>query len=169
MTKRLILEIFTEKLKRTPSPYFNDQHPSGGLWTLTWDFDKLNNKYPNHISNFNMHNEITTIQPNEEYVLLSEIYGQTGIAVILSFHHPPPKWQCCMLLNAGLVYWGTATARVISRRWNDDEISFLVEETGIPGGNHRPTASNWWNFFTHTASAQSGDWTWAAAVWSKVS
>ena len=41
----------------------------------------------------------------------------------------------------------SATARVISRRWNDDdEISFLVEETGVPGGNHRPTASNWWNF-----------------------
>ena len=39
----------------------------------------------------------------------------------------------------------SATARVISRRWNDDdEISFLVEETGVPGGNHRPTASNWW-------------------------
>ena len=50
----------------------------------------------------------------------------------------------------------SATARVISRQWNDDEISFLVEETGVPGGNHRPTASNWWNFFTHTASAQSG-------------
>ena len=30
----------------------------------------------------------------------------------------------------------SATARVISRRWNDDEISFLVEETGVPGGNH---------------------------------
>ena len=34
----------------------------------------------------------------------------------------------------------SATARVISRRWNDDEISFLVEETGVPGENHRPTA-----------------------------
>ena len=34
-----------------------------------------------------------------------------------------------------------------------------MEETGAPGGNHRPTASNWWNFFTHTASAQSGDFT----------
>ena len=47
----------------------------------------------------------------------------------------------------GLVLLGvnaSATARVISRRWNDDdEISFLVEETGVPGGNHRPTASNW--------------------------
>ena len=21
-----------------------------------------------------------------------------------------------------------------------------MEETGVPGGNHRPTASNWWNF-----------------------
>ena len=37
----------------------------------------------------------------------------------------------------------SATARVISRRWNDDdEISFLVEVTGVSGGNHRPTASN---------------------------
>ena len=36
----------------------------------------------------------------------------------------------------------SATARVISRRWNDDEISSLVEETGVPGGNHRPTASH---------------------------
>ena len=36
----------------------------------------------------------------------------------------------------------SATARVISRQWNDDdEISFLVEETGAPGGNHQPTAS----------------------------
>ena len=52
----------------------------------------------------------------------------------------------------------SATARGISRRRNDDdddgdddggdgddgddddEISFLVEETGVPGGNHRPTA-----------------------------
>ena len=38
----------------------------------------------------------------------------------------------------------SATARVISRRRNDDEISFLVEETGVPGGNHRPTASNFY-------------------------
>ena len=37
----------------------------------------------------------------------------------------------------------SATARVIATRWNDDEISFLVEETGVPGGNHRPAASNW--------------------------
>ena len=39
----------------------------------------------------------------------------------------------------------SATARVISRRWNDDddEISFLVEETGEPGGNHiRPIYEN---------------------------
>ena len=40
----------------------------------------------------------------------------------------------------------SATARVMSRLWNDDEISFLVEETRVPGGNHRPTASNWRNF-----------------------
>ena len=41
----------------------------------------------------------------------------------------------------------SATTRVISRRWNDDdEISILVEEPGVPGGNHRPTASNQRNF-----------------------
>ena len=44
----------------------------------------------------------------------------------------------------------SATARVISRRWNDDdEISFPVEETGVPGGNHRPTASNCETFNTY--------------------
>ena len=46
----------------------------------------------------------------------------------------------------GLVLLGvnaSATARVISRRWNDDEISFLVEETGVPGGNHRPFVMEW--------------------------
>ena len=46
----------------------------------------------------------------------------------------------------GLVLLGfnaSATARVISRRWNDDEISFLVEETGVPGGNHRPCIMEW--------------------------
>ena len=46
----------------------------------------------------------------------------------------------------GLVLLGfnaSATARVISRRWNDDEISFLVEETGVPGGNHRPCVMEW--------------------------
>ena len=45
----------------------------------------------------------------------------------------PWSWFGLMGVNA------SATARVISRRWNDDEISFLVEETGVPGGNHRPT------------------------------
>ena len=41
-----------------------------------------------------------------------------------------------------LAFNASATARVISRRWNDDdaETSYLVEETGVPGGNHRPTA-----------------------------
>ena len=48
--------------------------------------------------------------------------------------------------RVGLLYWlfnASATARVISRGLtDDDEISFLVEKTGVPGGNHRPTASN---------------------------
>ena len=72
---------------------------------------------------------------------------------------------CVFFLGGGglLGFNASATARVISRRWNDDEISFLVEETGVPRGNHRPTASMM-KLFTHTASAQSGDWTWAAAV-----
>ena len=56
----------------------------------------------------------------------------------------------CPLGDLIFVYWGfnaSATTRVKSRRWNDDdEISFLVEETGVPRGNHRPTASNWWNW-----------------------
>ena len=50
--------------------------------------------------------------------------------------------------SSGLVWLilgfnASATARVISRRWNDDyEISFfLVEEIGVPGGDRRPTAS----------------------------
>ena len=46
----------------------------------------------------------------------------------------------------GLVLLGfnaSARARVIPRRWNDDEISFLVEETGAPGGNHRPFIMEW--------------------------
>ena len=56
------------------------------------------------------------------------------------WRHPVSAWWFGVLrFNA------SATARVISRRWNDDdEISFLVEETGVSGGNHRPTASNWW-------------------------
>ena len=38
---------------------------------------------------------------------------------------------------------------------HDDEMSVaLVEETGAPRGNHRPTASNW-QTFTHMACAQS--------------
>ena len=50
----------------------------------------------------------------------------------------------------GLVYWGLMPQQqpgsyILSRRYNDDdEISFLVEETGVPGGNHRPTASVCW-------------------------
>ena len=53
----------------------------------------------------------------------------------------------CMYWFGLLGFNASATARVISRWWNDhDEISFLVEETGVPGGNHRPTASNWWKF-----------------------
>ena len=62
----------------------------------------------------------------------------------------PNFWSCLRLVMlvlvmlvlvwVGLVWfgWGLTPqqqARVISRRWNDDdEISFLVEETGVPGG-----------------------------------
>ena len=58
----------------------------------------------------------------------------------------------CSRSNKYLVWFGllrlnaSATARVISRRgwwwWNVS----LVEETGAPGGNHQPTASNWQTF-----------------------
>ena len=63
----------------------------------------------------------------------------------------PQPWTLEHINNStwlGLLgFNASATARVISRRWNDDdEISFRVEETGVPGGNYRPTASNWWNF-----------------------
>ena len=44
------------------------------------------------------------------------------------------------LLRVGLFdllgFKASATARVISRRNDGDETSFLVEETGVPGGYH---------------------------------
>ena len=44
----------------------------------------------------------------------------------------------------GLLGFNASTARVISIKAvkNDDEISYLVEETGLTGGNHRPAARN---------------------------
>ena len=42
----------------------------------------------------------------------------------------------------GLVYWGLTPQQQPGSYQGDDKISFLVEETGVPGGNHRPTASN---------------------------
>ena len=44
----------------------------------------------------------------------------------------------------------SATATVVSRRWNDDdEMSVaLVEEPGVPGGNHRPTATDYIEYST---------------------
>ena len=50
--------------------------------------------------------------------------------------HVPDGYVGLLGLNA------SATAKVISRQWNDDdEMSVsLVEETGVPGGN-LPTAS----------------------------
>ena len=46
----------------------------------------------------------------------------------------------------GLAYWGlTPQQQPRSYRGSDDEDEMsvsLVEETGVPGGNHRPTASN---------------------------
>ena len=60
------------------------------------------------------------------------LFGE-GITVLF------PGEVLCSLLG----FNASATARVISRRRNDDdEISFLVEETGVSGGNHRPAASN---------------------------
>ena len=72
----------------------------------------------------------------------------------------------------GLLGFNASTARVISIKAvkNDDEISYLVEETGLTGGNHRPAARNWRDIsHIYTPSAQSGDWTLTAVVWSKAS
>ena len=65
---------------------------------------------------------------------------------VLSKHSHQPRIRPPVMIfrvpMTGLVYLGfnaSATARVMSRRWNDDdEICFLVEETGAPGRNHRP-------------------------------
>ena len=54
------------------------------------------------------------------------------------------------ITNMGLVYWFIGVYRLSNsedhikavKHDDADEISFLVEETGVPGGNHRPTASN---------------------------
>ena len=43
-------------------------------------------------------------------------------------------------VSDGLVYWGLTPQQQPGSYQggeNDDEISFLVEETGVPGGNHR--------------------------------
>ena len=68
--------------------------------------------------------------------------------------------QCPRFVLLGLNAWGSY------RGGHDDyEMSVsLVEETGTPGGNHRPTASNW-QTLTQTACAQCQDGTW---VWSQV-
>ena len=40
-------------------------------------------------------------------------------------------------------HWGlTPQQQPGSYQGDDDDISFLMEETRVPGGNHRPTASN---------------------------
>ena len=79
-------------------------------------------------------------------VPLAELLHQTTTALTYQSMRSVIKWKWHEL--GGLLgFNASATARVIPRQWNDDdEISFLVEETGVPGGNHRPTASNWWNF-----------------------
>ena len=61
-------------------------------------------------------------------------HGVTSWVTPLQSLTPSLSWFGLVLLG----FNASATARVISRRWNDDEISFLVEETGVPGGNHRP-------------------------------
>ena len=51
-----------------------------------------------------------------------------------------------MTKELSLAYWGLTPQHQPGSYQggenDDDEISFLVEETGVPGGNHRPTASN---------------------------
>ena len=48
-----------------------------------------------------------------------------------------------------LVYWGLTPQQQPGSYQGGEMIMksvFQVEKTGVPGGNHRPTASNWWNF-----------------------
>ena len=66
-------------------------------------------------------------------------HGVTSWVTPLQSLTPSLSWFGLVLLGVN----ASATARVISRRWNDDEISFLVEETGVPGGNHRPCVMEW--------------------------
>ena len=49
----------------------------------------------------------------------------------------------CLWYVNGLVeiYWGL-TPQQQPGSYQGGEINFLVEETGVPRGNHRPTASN---------------------------
>ena len=69
--------------------------------------------------------------------------------------HTSPKvlrstlWRCMQWFHSNLWsdrrwlgYWGLTPQQQPGSYQggeNDDEISFLVEETGVPGGNHRPT------------------------------
>ena len=92
---------------------------------------------------------------NGTYIYIWSMYkgstaGRLRLSCIESVGYPFCDATLIIILWFGLLgFNASATARVISRRWNDDdEISYLVEETGVPGGNHRPTASNWWNFET---------------------
>ena len=84
-----------------------------------------------------------------------DIFGPESVSVKIYY-----GWNTCWATSPnppGKIVWfgllggtASATARVISRRWNDDdEISYLMEETGVPGGNHRPTASNYETFHTY--------------------
>ena len=80
-------------------------------------------------------------------ILLSNSTTLIGISWAGAFSGGQQSGITPGVIGLGLLgFNASATARVISRRWNDDdEISYLVEETGVPGGNHRRTASNWWN------------------------
>ena len=81
-------------------------------------------------------------------IILLDVFHYWSFSCLLKSSHnmlPLCGLTTALVYGAQLVWFGllgfnaSATARVISRRWNDDnEISFLVEETGVPGGNHRP-------------------------------
>ena len=61
-------------------------------------------------------------------------------------HMKEITFTCSLVINwihlvYGLLGFNASATTRVTRRWNDDdEISFLVEETGEPGGNHRPMA-----------------------------
>ena len=69
--------------------------------------------------------------------LISLIQAKLGLIII------PISFTTAHHYEAGLVYWGLTPQQqpgsYQNGRNDDDEISYLVEETGVPGGNQRIT------------------------------